>query len=274
MISIGTFFGEISDSIGKHKVNSKKESPYTMAFLSVFWSVILFLVFCLVGNDVFVFSLYSLPTFLVRAILEVVQLYVQTFAVVKADRSTYGFVRTITIPLLLLADTVLGYKLGIMPMVGTALIAVALFVTFLNGEIKKRGSGYAIFSAVNAVVTISLYKYNITHFNTVVAEQLLISLILLASFLYLAKMKAGENPFTFLTKPVFFFQSAANGLGGVVESFAYNYGAASVILSAKRASAIFWSILSGRLYFKEKKTLVKLFVFSILLLGLVFLALN
>lgn len=274
LISIGTFFGEIADSIGKNKVASRKESPYTMAFLSVFWGAIFFLFICLIKNNAFIFNLDSLPTFLTRAILEIAQLYVQTFAVIYADRSTFNFIRTITIPLLLLVDYVLGYKLGILPMAGTTLIAITLFITFLNGGIKKNGSGYVLFSAVNAVITISLYKYDITHFNSVVAEQLLINLILLVSFSYLALVKAKENPFKFLTKPVFFFQSAANGLGGVIESYAYGYGAASIIAAAKRASAIFWSIMSGKMYFKEKKITFKLIIFLILLLCLIMLAFN
>lgn len=274
LISIGTFFEEISDSIGKYKVNSHKESAYTMAFLSVFWGVIFFLVIVLFKNNSFVFKLGSLPTFLTRAVLEIIQLYVQTFAIINADRTTYNFIRTITIPLLLLVDYTLGYNLGIWPMIGTTLIVVVLFVAFLNGGIKRKGSGFAIFSAVNAVITISLYKYDISHFNSVVAEQLLIGLISLMSFLYLALVKAKENPFIFLTKPVFFIQSAATGLGGVIESFGYSYGAASIMTAAKRASAIFWSMLSGRMYFKERKLIFKIFIFLVLLFGLVLLSFN
>lgn len=274
LISIGTFFEEISDSIGKYKANINKESLYTMAFLSVFWSAVFFAAICIINGKAFVFKLDSLPTFLVRAVLEIVQLYAQTYAVIKADRSTYNFIRTLTIPLLLLADYVLGYQLGVWPMIGTTLIAVTLFIAFMNGGIKKQGSGFAIFSAVNAVITISLFKYDIANFNSIAAEQLLISLILLASFAYLALAKAKENPFRFLARPVFFLQSAAIGLGGVIESFGYGYGAASIMTAAKRASAIFWSILSGKLYFQEKGVIFKFAIFIVLLAGLIFLALD
>jgi len=157
---------------------------------------------------------------------------------------------------------------------GITLIILALLIIFSNHGIKKKGVGYVTFSALNAVLTISLFKYDISHFNSVAAEQLFINLILLICFLSLALVKAKENPFVFLTKPIFFLQSAAIGLGGVMESFAYNYGVASIITAAKRSIAIFWSILSGRTYFREKHIVIKFFVFFVLLAGLFLISLN
>jgi len=272
LISIGTFFEEVSDSIGKIKVNNAQESPYTMAFLSVFWGFIFFVLISLIKNSTFIFNFASLPTFLIRAVLEIIQSYVSVLAVIKADRTTYSFLRTLTIPLLLLVDFILGYKIGFLPMIGIITIIVALIIAFSNHGIKRKGIGFVIFSAVNAVITISLFKYDITHFNSVVAEQLLISLILLISFLSFSLIKAKENPFIFLTKPIFFLQSISVGVGGVIESFGYNFGAASIMTAAKRSSAIFWSILSGKAYFKEKNILFKFLVFSLLLIGLIFLS--
>jgi hypothetical protein len=274
LISIGTFFEEISDTIGKHKVSTQQESPYTMAFLSLFWGAIFFALICLIKNNAFVFRLESLPTFLTRAALEIMQLYISVLAIIRADRTTFSFVRTITIPLLLLVDLILGYKIGLLPIAGITLIIIALFVIFSNHGIKKQGISLVIFSAINGVFTTSLFKFNITHFNSVAAEQLLINLILLICFFILAIIKGKENPLFFLTKPIFFLQSASTGLGGVLESFSFNYGAASIMMAAKRSSAIFWSILSGKAYFKEKNVLIKIIVFFILLLGLILLALN
>jgi hypothetical protein len=87
-------------------------------------------------------------------------------------------------------------------------------------------------------------------------------------------VKAKENPFIFLTKKIFFLQSLGVGMGGVIGSFGYNLGAASIMTAATRSSAIFWSILSGKSYFKEKHVIFKFFIFSLLFFGLIFLSLN
>lgn len=273
LVSIGAFFEEISSSIGKYKVNRHEESPFTMAFLSLFWSTIFYVLISLIKNNTFIFKLNSLPTFSIRAVLEVIQLYVSTFAVIKADRTTFSFVRTITIPLLLIVDLTIGYKIGIIPLAGIIFIIIALLIVFSKNDIKKKGLKFVIISAVNAVITTSLFKYDITHFNSIIAEQLLISLIILTCFLTFSLIKK-ENPLTFLTKPIFFLQSLTTGLGSVLESFAYNFSVPSIIMSAKRSSSIFWSILSGKKFFREKHTLFKFFIFFIMLLGLILLALN
>lgn len=274
LISIGTFFKEISDSIGKFKVNNHEESKFTMAFLSLFWGAIFFALISVFKNDGFIFKLASLPTFSIRAFLELIQTYISVLAIAKADRSTYSFIRTTTIPLLLIVDLFLGYKITYLPIVGMLIIIITLVILFLNKGIKKRGLGFVIFSAVNAVITISLFKYNITHFNSIAAEQLLITLILLIFFIFFSLFKAHENPFMFLKQPVFFLQSFSVGIAGVIESFSYNYGAASIITAAKRSSAIFWSLISGKVYFKENKFILKFIIFILLLSGLVLLSLN
>jgi len=272
LISIGTFFREISDSIGKFKVNNHEESNFTMAFLSLFWGAIFFTLVSIFKNDGFVFKFASLPTFSIRAVLEIIQTYITVLAIVGADRSTYSFVRTITIPLLLVVDLLLGYKVGLLPVVGVFIILVALMMLFLNEGVKKNGIGFVIFSAINAVATISLFKYDITHFNSIAAEQLLITLILLTFFMVLSLFKARENPFVFLKQPVFFLQSFSVGIGEVIGSFGYNYGAASIMTAAKRSTAILWSLLSGKIYFNESELILKFAIFISLLSGLVLLS--
>lgn len=272
LVSIGTFFAEISDSIGKNKVIHHKESPFIMAFLTLFWGTILFTLISIFKNNGFIFKSASLPTFSIKVILEIIQVYVSVLAIIKADRSTFSFVRTITIPLLLLVDIVLGYKIGFLSVIGVLVIMTSLLLLFLNKGIKKKGIGLVIFSAVNAVITISLFKYNITHFNSIAAEQLMSHLILLIFFSFLAMVKTKKNPFVFLKKPIFSLQSAAMGLGGVIVSFGYNYGAASIMTAASRSSSIFWALLSGKVYFKEKNIVLKLTIFLLLVIGLVLLS--
>lgn len=274
LMFVGNFFVEISDSIGKNKVKKHEESNFTMGFLTLFWSTIFFLILSLIKDENFIFLSASLPTFLTRVVLEIVQTYISVLAIVRADRSTYGFVRTLTIPLLFLVDIFLGYNIGVSSVLGMGILLLALLILFLNKGIKKEGIGLVIFSALNAVATISLFKYDITHYNSVAAEQLVLHIILLFFFMIFALFKAKENPFTFLKNPIFFLQSFSVGVGGVIESFAYNYGAASIMTAAKRSAALFWSLLAGRVYFRESNLFLKGIIFFLLVLGLVFLSLS
>lgn len=272
LTSIGTFFEEISLSIGKVKMNNHEESPYTMAFLNLIWGAILILVIGFARKSDFLFSLASLPTFSIRALLEILQLYITVLATAEADRSTFSFIRVLTIPLLLGVDLFLGYFIGLKQFIGIGFILSAFILLLLNNGINKKGTMLVIFTAINAVITLSLFKYNITHYNSIESEQLLIYLILIIFFFVFAKYITKENPLRFLQKPVFFAQSLAQGIGSALDSFAFGFGPASIILAAKRSSAILWATVSGNVYFKEKGLFLKLTLFSLFATGLILLA--
>jgi drug/metabolite transporter (DMT)-like permease len=272
LVMFGSFFEEASDCIGKDKACCHEESPFTMGFLNLFWGVIFFIAIIIYKNNEFVFSLDSLPTFMLRAFLEIIQSYITILAIIKADRTTFSFIRIGTIPLLLLVDLFLGYKIGYYPMAGMAVIILVFIIVFLNSRIKKNGVYLIIFTAINAVITISLYKYDITHYNSVAAEQLLIKIILLIFFFIFAKMKSKENPLKFLTKPIFFIQSISIGFSGIFTSYAYGFAPASVILTAERSFGVFWSLITGKAYFKEKHLLLKILIFLLVFVGLFLLA--
>lgn len=270
IVSIGSFLDEISSSIGKIEIQEKKETIYSMAFLNHFWSALFFLAI-IIYKDKFLFSLASLPTFVIRNVTEIILVYITTTAIVKSDRSTFGFVRTGTIPLLLLVDLFLGYALTIKQIFGIAIIAAVLFFSFINHGLKKNGLKLVAVSAILPVITLSLYKYNITHFNSVEAEQF-ISVIILLIFNYIFAVKIGrENPLKMLAKRVFFAQSFASGIGAILVSFAYLFAPASVITAAKRAISVFWAIISGNLYFQEKQIIFKIIMFVLIALGIILL---
>ncbi|MBI2108869.1 MAG: hypothetical protein HYT93_01625 [Parcubacteria group bacterium] len=272
LVLVSSFFEEISDSIGKHTVSQKKESLYTFGFLALLWGTIFLLISGFI-RDAFIFSSASIPTLGIRIILEIVQLHVTLLAITVAERSTFGFLRILTIPLLLAVDVFLGYSIGTYEIWGIGLIVLALIVLFINHGIKKSGAGLVLFIAINAVATISLYKYNITHFNSVEVEQGIVYIALLIYSFAMAKIVAKENPVTFLLKPLFLGQSIAAGIGTIFISFAYLFGAASVITTVKRAAAILWAMLSGGVYFKEKGFFVKALSLLLIIIGLIFLAL-
>ena len=276
-----TLASEAGTSIGKWETAHGKESMYTMGFLNSLWATVflLALAFSVPSGffapgfpSGFVFSAASLPTFLPRLALEIIQAYVTVHAIVYADRSTFGFLRIITIPLLLVADIALAYSIDTFHIAGMGLIIVSLILLFINHGIRRKGAWLVVFIAVNAVLTISLYKYDITHFNSIEAEQTLVSLVLLAFFFCMARMRAKENPLRFFARPIFFAQSLFMGASGAIMSFAYLFSAASVITTAERAANVLFAMLSGRLYFHEKKLWTKVVSFILIMAGLALLA--
>lgn len=272
---------EVSASVGKWETERGKESVFSLGFLNYFWVTIFLLVFAfLIPKDFFapgfpsgfVFNMSSLPTFLPRIGLEILQALAGAYALVIADRSTVGFLHIITIPLILVVDVVLSYSVSMPQIAGMSFIIASLVLIFINHGIRREGAWLVVFCAINAVATISLFKYDVTHFNSVEAEQGIVSLILVIFFFLMALTRAKENPLRLLAHPVFFMQSFLMGAGGSVMGFAYFFSTASVITAAKRAFNILFAMLSGRIYFHEKKLWVKILSFVLIVIGLVFLA--
>ena len=271
LAALSNLFIEISDSIGKYEVKRGAVSVYTFGFLTVFFGTIILLAQGYVRDDL-TFSLASLPTFAPRLILEILQAHVMVRAVSMADRGDFGFVRALTIPLLLAIDIFLGYAIGIPQIAGMGLILFSILILVLIEHGRIRGGWLLLIGTVNAAITISLYKYNITNFNSVAAEQGIVGIALMIYFFAQAKYSAGENPLRYLLKPVFLGQSAASGLAGVAASFAYVLAPASVITAALRSSSVLFAVLSGKIYFREKHFLAKIILFAFIAFGLVLLA--
>ena len=268
LVAGGTLFREVGISIGKVEVREKKESAYAMGFLDLFWGTLIFLCIALFIPGSFRFSIDSLPTFIARAILEIIQMSIIMVAVIKADRSTFGFLRTLTIPILLSLDLLLGYTVAPKAMLGMLIIVLTLIVLFIGKGIKKKGVGLVLLTAVGASFTFTLYKYNIEHYNSVVAEQLLIHLILVTFFYFSSWLIAKEHPFHMLQKKIFFAQSFSFGIGIALLSFAFKFAPASIIVAGKRSFAILWTIVSGNKVFHEHHALAKIGAFSMLAVGL------
>lgn len=239
-----------------------------MNFLQFFWGALFLLSIGLFIRDSFIFQAASLPTFALRAVLDMILVYFGARALRDAERSTFGFLKTLTIPLLLGADIFLGYTISLHQIVGIGFIAIALLVLYINHGIKKKGSRDAILSAVIAVATISLYKYNIENFNTVEAEQGLMLALLMVYSYFMAKHFTKENPMSFLKKPIFLLQSISGGVASVGFSFAYAFAPASIIATAQRSLTVLFSIISGEVYFHEKHFLIKLVSFVLVAFGI------
>lgn len=270
--AIGTLLDEAFVSFGKKEVIEHKESLYTMGFFSMFWGFLFFVAITAVRNS-FVFKTASLVFLIPRVILDILQNHAIVLGSIKADRTTYGFVRILTIPLLLGADVMIGYPIKSIQILGILIILVSLSLLLVKHDMDTKGVKILLFTSINAAVTLSLYKYNITHFNSVEAENIIDMFVVMAYFFIMALKFAHENPLRLIARPVFFSQSFVEGFAQVFMSFAYAFAPASVIATAIRAFGVMWATISGSVYFHERHIFIKIVVLLFLIGGLVLLAL-
>ncbi len=273
LAALSNVFEEISDSIGKRQVQKHVASVYTFGFLGLFFGAIILGTEGILRHSLH-FSLNSLPTFIPRLALEILQAYVTVRAITLADRGDFGFMKTLTIPLLLGMDIAFGYAITAAQVVGMVLIVLSVLILLIVEHARIQGLWYLVVGTVNAAVTITLYKYDIVHFNSVEAEQTIMSLVLMAYFFACAQYFAGENPLRFLKRGIFLEQSASSGLSNAIGSFAYAYAPASVILAALRSSAVLFALVSGRFYFRESHFLLRTFLLLFIIVGLALLVVH
>jgi len=266
-VIVSTALGEFSDSVGKKEVRDRVASLATFGFLNLLFGTLFLIILGYLRHN-FVFSLTSLPTFIPRAFLEILQAHLTVLAVVKADRSDFGLIKSFTIPLLLIVDISLGYSISSIQIAGIIIIFLGVLFLLSKEHFRTKGFWLLMGGAINAVITISLFKYDISHFNSVESEQIFIMLLLMIYFFILAVWMYKENPLKFLRKPIFLAQSGAAGLASAIASYAYLFAPAAIITAALRAFSILSSLISGKLYFHEKNITAKIISFCLILLGL------
>jgi hypothetical protein len=266
---IGTVLEEAGNSLAKASVKLKIESVNTLGFLSNSWSTIFFVALTVIRWPEM--HIATWPTLLLRLPLEIIPAWFTVRAIAYCARSTFGFVRVTTIPLLLLADMVMGYHLDPYQMMGISLITFTLLFLYANHGFDRRGLFYAFAASLMPVVTSTLLKYNLNHGNSLELEQAMVGLTLTAYF-YLQTRRAGEKPFRLLSKPIVLSQVLVHALGGVVLSYGFNLITPSVHMAAKRSTTVMASLVSGRYVFKEKKMGLKIAAMAICVLGIILLA--
>lgn len=272
LASIATFFGEISSSIGKWEVGHKKENLYTMGFLNVLGAVSFFLVLIVFVDQRFWINLAFWPWTLVLMGLSTLQGYITVQAITRAERSTFSFIRTGTIPLVLLIDLISGYRLSPIALLGIMLILLSFVVLYKNHGVSRKGIGWVILSAVNAAFAISLYKFLITTaHNPVSSLYFLLLLPELILFFILARLVYHQNPFSLLKKRAIVAQTVAQGFGVVFSGFAYLFAPASILVTADRSFSVIWAFLFGHQVFHEKRFFLKGCIATVILAGILLL---
>ncbi|MCC6563771.1 hypothetical protein IT087_02665 [Candidatus Uhrbacteria bacterium] len=266
-IIVATFFAEIGGSVGKYAVNHKFESIYSLGFLNVFWSVIVMGGTLALRPELWSFSLASLPTLGLRIILECFQAYVSLKAVQAASRSAFAIVRSATIPLVLLADVFLGQLPDMWQLVGVAIVVGTLVAMGMLGDIERKGLGYLWVSTINSAFTLILFKYNTLNFNSVLAEQVAVSIPLLI-FLYIGAKRLGESPMALMRKrPIVLIPCVMSGMNGLLESFAFAWLPLSIATTMNRALSAVWGVLFGKKYFHEVHVAAKFIAIGFIIVG-------
>jgi drug/metabolite transporter (DMT)-like permease len=267
----GSILSEVSSSLGKYSVNHKVVGLFSLGFLNSLIGFGLFAGLVVFQPDAWKFSLASVPILAVRIVLDCLQLFWTLKATAAATRGTFGLVRSATIPLVLIADLLLGYALGPWMLVGMGLIFSTLVILAAMGDLDGKGLKYVALSAVNAAVTISLFKYNITHYNSVATEQIITMFFMMVVCLVLA-FAFKERILHAFRRPILAAEGAALGGGGLLDAFAYQFIPASVAVTMIRALSVFWSIIFGKAYFKETHFIPKLMGCAVIVLGIALLA--
>ena len=270
-MALSSVFEEAGTSIGKWELHKRLETPFSYGVLTTFATLLVLAGSAVIRWDAQAFQWASVPTLALRVVLDILLAVVVIHAIKRADRSTFGFLRTLTIPFLLVVDIVLAYRIDFIQIVGMTLVVLALFLLFINHGFSRKGAWLTVCGALLAVVTASLFKYNITHYNSPEVEQGVVFFAMLLFFIGMGFWYEKKNPFRLFRHGVCWAQAGLMGFGAVLGSLSFLYAAPSVLMTVKRAVAIFASIASGNAVFHEKKLLLKVFAGVLVVIGFVLL---
>lgn len=254
---VGTFFIEIQNTITKYQ--STKYHPLTIAWVGSVCVCLFYVWWLIIWSDVYGYSHFipkkeSLWLLSLRIILECIQAYITILAIRDTERSTYGFIRILTLPVLLVFDIFIGYSITMIQSICIIFMTWLLTYTLAFDQWKTyRWWWYALFSAINAACTLSLYKYSLSHYgNTVIGDQLIITTIVCLFFsiwIYIVR----PNKIRWLFYDTYFlWQGIAMAIGSVLMSFGYQYLLAVEVTMLTRVWWVFWSLVFGVIIFHEK----------------------
>lgn len=268
---ISTFFWELSNSILK-----KKSQQYHFITIWVVLTSFSFIVFVLIAafkyqswNYELNFSIASIPLLLIRLILEITQSYITVLAIKHCDRSTFSILRVLTIPLLLIVDIILWYQFTLFSLIWIWIILFSFIgFNFNHKTINWKWWYFSLFTAINAVITISLFKYSIDNYgNSIEIDQWIMSIWTLLFFIIYNYSREKKIWYYLLQKDkIFWIQWLIMAISTVLLSYAYFYLNASEATAIKRAWDILWSVLAWFFFFKEENFLKKiLFAFCVII---------
>lgn len=269
LVFVGSIFAELSISIGKFESNNKAEGIYSMAFLNTLGAFLVFFTIFLLKHNTLTFSAASIPLVLLLIGFEFIQIRLANTAVIRADRSIVSLVKSLTIPLLIIVDVFMGYSLSMATIVGCTVLFSGIGIVFLHHTNKKQHLLYPVLSAVNSVITISIYKYLITNYNSVITQQLIIYGCLLIYSVFGIVYAEKTTISKIIKNKLRDSQIASSAFASVLFSFSYKFAPASLVVAVERSLLVLFSLISGRFQFKENVGKVRIFSAFMIITGLI-----
>ncbi|MEO5927976.1 MAG: hypothetical protein ABIO72_04620 [Patescibacteria group bacterium] len=266
LAALGALFEEISNSLEKFAMTHKLEHPAVIGLLNSSWTVVYFLAIAFLYKGSFVLVKETIPWLCILVVLCIAQTVLTLLAIQQATRSTFGLLRTLTIPILALLDALTGAAVSPLKFVAMGIMFVTMAWMEWSHTIERKGAGLVIATALNGAVTLALFKYILTAGTSVTAAQIV---ILLPGVLFLAIWsRRGKRPSLKGKVKLMAVQTAAYGAATLVESYALLLAPASIMTAALRSSAVLWSVISGNKIFHEQDFKKKIIGSGVILLAL------
>lgn len=269
---LGTFFEEATNTITKKQ--SLKYNIIQVWIIISFFSLIFFFLWGVIKILIFHKHIYVNPHGLfllwVRIFFEILQSYFTIIAIKKADRSTFALIRILTIPLLVIVDIILWYSFSFLSVLGLVIILLIFIIISLSkNKINFTWWWYVLFTTINAVITLSLFKYSISVYgDSVEFDQFIVIFCITLFYLTLLFKNKYKIPNVFKDR-LFLLQWVSMWIATVLLSFSYLFFNASIATAIKRGGEMFWSILYWYKVFNEKNIKYKLLIAFFLFIWIV-----
>lgn len=262
-----TFFVALESVVAK-KENAKHHAEYySIAFSARFGATVFFGILLLMGAD-FAISSDSLPTLILRILAEFLLAILVIKGILVANLTTGSITSLLSIPGLLIVDLLIGYEITPIQIGGIFALMLSVVVLTFNNKLSRNGLGYFVAASLVSVATTSLYKYNIENYNSVVGEQLVVTVALMLFFAAMMMVHT-RNPIKVFrnnwSKEIALFHGAVS----VLHSFALSFLPPSILIAVKRGSGVGWSLLFGVKTFHEAHVAQKVMSALAAVLGIV-----
>ncbi len=267
LVAFGTLLLEISSSW--YKLKHHDQDPHLLAplFFFIWLGAISALFGFFTGKTYFNISLASISLITLVAVATLFFNHFAWLATKKADRSTAMVIWTLTLPWLIVTDSIFYHNLHIIQVIGILLLVAEVFYLFRSKVLNSLGAKESLIAALIAIISLTGFKYHINYWSDVYAFLVVESIILtILTLIYLIFYYQGiKNLLNTLYQRKFYLAiGLLRGLGEVPISLAYNLWAASVITTFKRWFGLIWAALFGKAVFAEQNFWQKLIAITII----------
>lgn len=265
--ALWTFFWESSSSKMK---KIWEDLSFYQKWLIIEGVKIIFFIFLLYSIGSWSLELNLLSTILIALYIIscFLSIYFAMNAINIADRSTNSLFSVLVLPMLLFADILLWYEITTYHIIGVIFIVLILFFSSYNWSISTKWIYYVLWTQITAAFGITIYKYLITHYVSVEAIILVVSIFMVITFsiitIYNLWIKWLTVCFKYNNLQIWFLTSIWQTLW----LFAYLFWPASIVTAIRRIFQMFWWVVFGKLLFHEENFWKKIWNLAVLSIGI------